>query len=293
MIVSQRAELEPVSFRQGGLFGKSVALDRRSYIVRDDLADAALARQIMVPRYAEAVQRQCVVAIAMICASPGGRASSALLFGEHFEVFEFANGWAWGRGLQDGYVGYVPAQALGLVGLSATHRVSVASALVFSEPDIKSPVNMQLAFNARFVASSQDERFLTISEGFIHVRHARKIGERWDDMLTAAEIFLGSPYLWGGRTPMGVDCSGLVQAAMFAAGLACPRDSDQQLQALGEPVDFAARTRGDLLIWPGHIGILVEDDRLLHANAFWMRTVTEPVADAIARVATQPQLRRL
>ena len=268
-------------------------MDLRSHAVRDDLADAALAHLIMVSRYATPVLRQCTAAIATICGKPGGNATSALLFGEYFEVFDFADGWAWGRCQHDSYVGYVLVESLGIAGAAPTHRVKVASALVFSEPDIKSPVRMQLPFGAGFAATSSDERFLTTDGGYIHLRHAQLTGEAFGDVFAAAEIFMNSPYLWGGRTPMGVDCSGLVQAALFAAGLPSPRDSDQQQQALGHPVAYAKRARGDLVFFPGHVGILASKDLLLHANAFWMRTVTEPLADVVARIGLSPHIRRI
>jgi len=272
--------------RQGHLSGPSVVLDRRVHAVRDDLADIALADRILAPRYGQSCAMQCVAANAMLRAAPdpAATATSALLFGEHFAVFDIDKGWAWGQCGHDGYVGYVEAAALGNPGAPATHRVSVPTALVFGRPDIKAPVLTDLPFNARVAGVPHDEKFVAAAGGFVHVRHLSAIGADLPLPLDAARLFTGSPYLWGGRTCAGVDCSGLVQAALRAAGQAAPRDSDQQATTIGVAVALADRAPGDLLFVPGHVGFIDHGDNVLHANAYWMQTLSEPLAAVLARL---------
>jgi cell wall-associated NlpC family hydrolase len=282
--------------RQGHLHGPSVALDRRIHAVRNDLADIALADRVIAPRYARPLPMQCVTAVAMLRGAPeaAATATSALLYGEAFAVFDIDNGWAWGQCAHDGYVGYVEATALSEAAAAATHRVSAPWALVFSRPDIKAPVLTDLPLGALLVAADHDEKFIAAAGGFIHRRHVAALGEIAPDALEVARQFIGTPYLWGGRSRAGIDCSGLAQVALMAAGQPTPRDSDQQAQGIGDAVALSGRAPGDLLFIPGHVGFIDHGDRLLHANAFWMATVSEPLADVLARLpaGTVTTLRR-
>lgn len=224
----------------------------------------------------------------MLHAQPGGVAVSALLFGEPFAVLDVAAGWAWGRTLVDGYVGFVQADALD-VPVAATSRVAAGAALVFEAPDIKSAVVARLPLNARLATRDHDDRFLALEPassvaGFIHRRHVAPVDRPDHDPLAVARLLLGTPYRWGGRTRDGIDCSGLVQAALLACGIECPRDSDQQRHALGAGVTFDDRRRGDLVFFPGHVGILADAARLLHANAHAMTTCIEPLEAVIGRL---------
>lgn len=270
--------------------GPSRPLDQRTHAYRRDVADIALAGRIFAPHYARPELAACTGAGVMLRASPDGRAQavSQLLRGEGFGILDLAGGWAWGRCLADDYVGYLPAAALGTLP-EPTHRVTVPLALVFSAPDIKAPTLAQWSIGALFAAREVDG-FLDAGAGFVHPRHAAPIGERAADPVAVAERLIGQPYLWGGRGQGGIDCSGLVQLALQAAGIACPRDSDMQQAALGEPLAAGmALRRGDLVFFPGHVGLMVDGERLIHANAHWMAVAVEPLVDVVARLAHLPE----
>jgi hypothetical protein len=260
-------------------------LDPRNNIARPDLVDAALAGLVAAARY--------VVPAAMICVVPrtamrsagnaGAVAVSELIFGEGFDLFEQVGGWAFGRSGHDRYTGWVLAESLAPVaGSTPIQSITASIAPVFSAPDIKSAVLAELPLGAR-IGGAPGERFFAVSDGgYIHNRHLDPLPPT---PLAVARRFTGAPYLWGGRTPFGVDCSGLVQAALGACGIAAPRDSDQQRDALGQAITMAERAAGDLVFFPGHVGILSGRDTLVHANAHWMATVEEPLANVIDRLA--------
>lgn len=211
-------------------------------------------------------------------------ATSQLLAGEGFAVLDIAGGWAWGYCEHDHYVGYLPAEALADP-VAATHVVTAPAAPVFATPDIKAPVVATLSLGAR-VAGTAADPFVATATGFVHQRHLGAIGRPLADPVAVAEMLLGAPYLWGGRGAGGIDCSGLVQLALGLCGMACPRDSDQQRDGMGMALpDDAPLRRGDLLFFPGHVGLMVDETRLLHANAWWMAVTIEPLADVVARLA--------
>lgn len=265
------------------LAGPRPRLDPRRSIARPDLVDIALAGSVAAARYVVPAPMRCAVPRTPMrkAGDAAAVAVSELLFGEAFDLFETVGDWAFGRSVADQYTGWVRADALAEPGAAPTARISAPVAPVFSAPDIKAPVLMELPFGAG-VSGTAGDRFLGLAAGgFIHNRHVAPLQMAPIDV---ARIFTGAPYLWGGRTPAGVDCSGLVQAALAACGIACPRDSDQQLAELGVAVAFDDRAAGDIVFFPGHVGILATRDRLFHANAHWMATVEEPLADVIARL---------
>lgn len=222
------------------------------------------------------------------------RAVSELLLGEAFDLVDMSGGWAWGSCGHDRYVGYLPATALGEPS-PTTHVVTARTALVFADADIKSPVVASWPMGARFAATAHGD-FLGADAGYVHARHAAPIAAAAHDPVTVAERLLGTPYLWGGRSGAGLDCSGLIQLALGLCGIAAPRDSDQQRVATGAPLaDDAALRRGDLVFFPGHVGMMVDDARLVHANAFAMAVTIEPLEAVVARLAAdhaQPVLAR-
>jgi len=256
--------------------------------VRKDVADIALAEWIFAPHYAEARPHAVTTASAMLRTAPKAEApaGSQLLFGEAFDVLDITRDWAWGYCGHDHYVGYVHADALGPL-VDPTHFVSAREALMFAGPDIKSPVILTLALGAR-LAGGMEGDFLATGQGFVHRRHISPVDTALSDPVAVAERLIGSPYLWGGRGAGGVDCSGLVQIALSLAGHECPRDSDQQRVALGGEVEAGAPLlRGDLVFFSGHVGLMLDETNLLHANAFWMAVTVEPLQDVIDRLRPQ------
>jgi hypothetical protein len=198
-------------------------------------------------------------------------------------MLDEAGGWAWGYCAQDHYVGYVQAATLDLAEL-ATHIVSAREAILFERPDIKSRAIATLSLGTRLDGAMEGD-FLVSGNGFVHRRHVSPLDASFDDPVAIAERLIGAPYLWGGRGAGGVDCSGLVQLALSLSGVDCPRDSDQQRGSVGTelPVDSPLQ-RGDLVFFPGHVGFMADDSHLLHANAWWMAVMVEPLADVIDRL---------
>jgi hypothetical protein len=254
------------------------------------LAELCLAGPVVVPRYVTAVLRQPSVRSVALRSAPSenAQAVSELLMGEDFWLLDASGSWAWGRCGHDGYVGYLPEETLAAPGRAPSHIVSAISALVFAAPDIKSPVVASWPAGARVVATAEGD-FLATSVGYVHRRHLRAVDEMTSDPVAIAERLTGVPYRWGGRSGNGLDCSGLVPLALAAAGVAAPRDSDQQ-RSLGAAVDpGAALQRGDLVFFPGHVGMMADSERLVHANAYWMAVTIEPLETVKQRHPAHPQ----
>lgn len=271
-------------------------LDPRVNPYRPDLAAAFLYGKVTAERYVDGVPCQVRAGYASLRAAAGYGAAqtSQLLFGEVFTVMEENDGWVWGQNATDGYVGYLQLEALDAEIVAPTHRVAALRSFLYAEPDLKSPTLDMVSLNALVtvdgvtVDGAVENGFIAIAGGaYIYAAHLAEIAAPGPGLVATALSFLGTPYLWGGRTSVGIDCSGLVQMALQAEGLACPRDSDQQQAAVGTLVsaDGAghAYAAGDLVFFPGHVGIMADADTLIHANAHHMSTVREPLADVLAR----------
>jgi cell wall-associated NlpC family hydrolase len=222
--------------------------------------------------------------------SPDAPLDTEALKGERVTVYETTDeGWAWGQLAADGYVGYIPAGALREPGPVPTHQVTALRTLVFPGPSAKLPPVEALPLGCRLAVARVEEPFaVTASGGYVPARHLAALDSAERDFVAVAERFLGAPYLWGGKTSLGVDCSGLLQVALTACGVPCPRDSDMQEKALGEPLgpplDLSLLRRGDLLFWRGHVAIVRDPATLVHASAFHMAVALEPIAEAIGRI---------
>lgn len=263
--------------------------DARTTLARPDLALDSLEGIIAAERYAPARAKQCARPSLALrrTTSDDSEQMSQLLFGEDFDVLEEAGGWAFGQARRDRYVGYVRAEALIEPGPAPTHWVSALRTFAFVEANLKSRVVDLISLNALVAVETEDYRFAKIAgSGWVFKPHLTPIGETaGEDWVATAEKFVGAPYLWGGRESLGVDCSALVQNARFASGFTCPRDSDMQAAELGEPIDGSSLQRGDLVFWKGHVAIMTDAVRMVHANGFHMATAIEPLAGAIARIA--------
>ncbi|HEU0223483.1 MAG TPA: NlpC/P60 family protein [Paracoccaceae bacterium] len=261
--------------------------DPRVTPARPDLAALRLKGQVAAERYVAGELLRVSVPAATLWSGPEARrAGSQLLFGETFELFERSGGLAWGQAPRDSYVGYVEEAALGPLREERTHRVAVPLSHIYPAPDAKEPPVLQLPFGAELSVRGEADRFLAVARGFVPVAHLRELGRFEPEPVAVAERFRGAPYLWGGRTMLGIDCSGLVQLALAAAGIPCPRDTDMQAAEVGQPLAEGARLRrGDLVFWQGHVGLMQDEERLIHANAFHMGVASEPLAQAAARIA--------
>jgi cell wall-associated NlpC family hydrolase len=266
----------------------AVPFDRRLTPARPDLAADHLRGLFDAPRYAKGHAKRVVAASAPLRRAPQAEAplETEALHGEGVTVYDESEGWAWVQLDRDKYVGYLPGAALAAPS-EPTHRIAALRAHAYPGPSIKSPPRMALSLGARLAIVGHDGDFAISTDG-LHVwaRHLAESGWREPDYVAVAERFLETPYLWGGRTSEGIDCSGLVQTALAAAGQASPRDSDMQEAGSGEPIAIdEPLARGDLVFWKGHVGIMRDPVTLLHANGWHMKVVSEPLAQARARIA--------
>jgi cell wall-associated NlpC family hydrolase len=265
--------------------------DKRLTPARADLAAAHLQGEVEALRFVEAREMRVILPTAPLRRAPGSGAmlDTEALFGERVDVYEVSGDFAWAQLRGDGYVGYLPIAALGEATGTPTHRVAALRSYAYPGPSIKLPHVHLLSMGALVEAREQVGDFLATTDGlFLWAAHLSPLETFVSDYVSVAERFVGTPYLWGGRTSLGLDCSALVQLGMGAAGMACPRDSDMQ-ESLGQPIVVGERPagleRGDRVHWKGHAGIMTDSETLLHANGFHMQVVTEPLAEARERIA--------
>jgi cell wall-associated NlpC family hydrolase len=267
--------------------------DPRTTPARGDVAAAFLKGRVSADRFVEGVLYQVTAGVACVrrTPEPDGALDTQCLFGETFTVFDERDGFGWGQTSLDGYVGYVDMACLSAPALAATDRVTALRTYVFSAPSVKSAPMFLASLNAQITAEGREGRFVKAARaGWIFQGHLAAIDAppAAADWVAAAERFLGAPYQWGGKESLGLDCSGLVQTALQAGGRAAPRDSDMMERDLGRPVavrdNLAGLARGDLVFWAGHVGIMLDPDRMLHATAAFMEVVVEPLTAARARI---------
>ena len=231
---------------------------------------------------------QIIQPVVDLLGQPDGPRERQLIWGEQVTVEDDNNVWAQIIAAKDGYTGYVPSAALGAPA-RITHWVSALATHVYTQPDFKSADLRSLSFGSQVQVLSQGDRFAETPEGFIPSSHLSPLTTQMPDPVSVAELFLGTPYLWGGNSRLGIDCSGLVQASLLACGLPCPGDSGPQEQALGNYAspNGSGYQRGDLLFWKGHVAWVQDSETLIHANAYHMAVALEPLQPAIDRILDQ------
>ena len=265
-----------------------MSFDPRVTPARPELAARHLAGKVEAARFVEGEEREVIDAQAPVRRAPAPDAEQVTeaLLGERVTVYEFDDeGWAWGQLASDGYVGYLPANALIAPRAAPTHKVTALRTLAFPGPSIKQPPVVAPPLGSRIAVMREQDRFAVTLAGYLPARHLAPLDHVEPDFVAVAERFLGTPYLWGGKTNNGIDCSGLVQVALHACGVPCPRDSDMQERSLGTSIALGQARRGDLIFWKGHVAIVRDTASMLHANAFHMAVTIEPIAEAIARIA--------
>lgn len=261
--------------------------DRRLTPARADLAAAYLKGRVTADRYVEGVVMEVKEGVADLRREPRPDAAvdTQALYGERVTVYDEEEGWAWAQLAGDGYVGWIAANVLWSELSAPTHRVAVPRTFVYPAASIKAPPLVALPLSAEVsIVAERDSFLVTRDRGFIWRPHLAPLDAPAEDFVAVAESLIGAPYLWGGKSSIGVDCSGLVQIALAAAGRKAPRDSDMQEAQLGAPVKIGAPLqRGDLIFWKGHVGIMRDGATLLHANGTHMLVSSEPLESVRAR----------
>ncbi|MEO1207512.1 MAG: C40 family peptidase [Pseudomonadota bacterium] len=267
-------------------------LDPRINAYRPDLAATDLEGRVSAKKFVDGEWSQIRQTVLPIRSRPDPRASfmTEALFGELVTVYDVQNGWAWVQMARDRYVGYVPVDGLERDISWPTHHIKALGTFVYPEPDIKSAPLSHLSLNSPIAVKASDKRFSELATGgYVITRHIAEESRFARDFVEIAERLIGTPYLWGGSSRLGIDCSGLVQMALLATGVSAPRDSDMQQDALGStvliPEDLEGLQRGDLVFWPGHVGIMSDGIMIVHANAHHMSVTVETLPEVASRVA--------
>lgn len=271
-------------------------LDRRLNAYRPDLADITLRGKVDAAAFTAGTPKRVIVPVCDLRSKPELESGpqSQILYGDEVTVFEQANGWSWVQAKRDRYVGYVPDAELGAIGNAPTHRINVPRTFIYSGADLRfrhtAALSLGSAVEITEFVENRGSHYGMLADGTaIFAKHLRAIDEVVTDYVTTAESFLHTPYLWGGTSGFGIDCSGLVQLAMLDAGRNVLRDSDMQGDHLGEVIDagedYANLQRGDLVFWPGHVAIMCNKDMMIHANGHTMTVAYEGLREGIDRIA--------
>ncbi len=271
-------------------------LDRRLNAYRPDLADERLTGQVEAARFIGGIPMQVSAPVVDLRAEPrmDSGPQTQMIFGDSVRVFEEMDGWSWVQAERDGYTGYVSAAALERPAGDATHMVVVPRTFIYPGSDLRFPHTKALSLGSRVrivgVAETRGTKYALLESGeALIASHIAPVDEHATDYVAVAETLLHTPYLWGGTSGFGIDCSGLVQLSMWVAGRKVLRDSDMQQNTLGEIVgpdaNYSNLKRGDLVFWKGHVAICASPDILIHASGHTMTVTLEPLQDAIKRIA--------
>lgn len=262
--------------------------DRRLTACNGRVAAAALQGRVAADRFVEGQAARVAVPVVGLRRAPDGPRERELCLGAAVRVYDVEEGWCFVQADADSYVGYLPDEVLSRSAAVPTHRVISRGTHGYVRPDIKSDDRMFLPIGAQIAVSTIEGRFARADAGFVPADHVAPLGWHEADPVAVAERLIGTPYLWGGNSPLGIDCSGLVQLACHLAGIPCPGDSDLQEAALGHDLpEGTPLRRGDLLFWKGHVAWVAGPDLLLHANAHHMAVAFEPLGKAVARIVDQ------
>ena len=261
--------------------------DRRLTPANGRVAARHLKGQVEVEMFVDAQAASIGQVVVDLLATPAGKRDRQLLLGAAVNVFERRDGWAFVQAKKDGYVGYVKEAAL-TTPQSPTHRVVTPATHAYETESFRSQDLLHLPFGAELTVADERHKFFETPQGFIPKKHLRPLTYPFSDPATVAQLFFGVPYLWGGNSTRGIDCSGLVQAACQACGHVCAGDSDMQEEGLGRPLTADdPLQRGDLIFWTGHIAMMVDPETMIHANAHHMAVVYEGLAQATLRIKAQ------
>lgn len=275
-------------------------LDHRLFAYRPDLAEATLQGKVEADRFVEGTPARIMVPKTALRARPENVAAieTELLYGEEIAILDRVDGWAWGKSLVDGYVGYLPESTLGGVEAPVTHWVSAQRTFLYPQPDMKIPPLDTLSMGSRLAvigeAETRGTRYLVTREGAVIASHLAEVGTPvFSDYVSIAGRLIETPYLWGGRSSFGLDCSGLLQFSMMMSGRQVLRDADMQEQSIGTVIEAQDLQRGDLVFWKGHVAIMEDKAMMIHANGYSMSVARERLASAINRIAPIYGLPRL
>ncbi len=264
--------------------------DPRLTPARSDLADIRLQDSVSAERYVVGETRRVNVPVAPLRRRPSFDAGleTEAVMGEPVTVYEIRDGFAFAQLQNDLYVGYLPEAALGPADPVATHRITSLRTFLYPAANMKRENRGHLSLGATVSAEGREGDFLRLAGGhYVFADHCAALESQVPDYAATAERLVGTPYLWGGRTSLGIDCSGLVQLSLIMAGIPCPRDTDMQERALGTPLPLNLNDlrRGDFVFWRGHVGLMLDETRLIHANGHHMAVAIEPLREAVTRIA--------
>ena len=267
-------------------------LDRRLHAFRDDLAERGLEGQVTAQRFTDGTPARVTVPVVGLRPRPDATIGidTELLFGEDVTVLDRADGWCWIKARSDNYVGYLPESAVSDKVPAPTHIVTVQRTFLYREPELRKPYNSILSMGSRVAvagtAEARGNHYVTLEDGTaIFAKHVQPIGALdGADYVDIAARFVETPYLWGGRSGLGIDCSGLVQLSMLMTGREAPRDTDMQAAGLGAPIAREELRRGDLVFWKGHVAIMEDAETILHATGHTMTVVRENFEEAVQRI---------